>query len=82
MSAGLTADDPDWSEVTESNLRAELAEVKATLAAEIIAETTMAVLYESALQHVEGERDRARDVAVRLEQEVHALTVGSGRRVL
>lgn len=73
---------PDWSEVVEGNLRAELATARADLEAEQIAEVFMATLYTSALRHVEDERDRARSVATQLEQEVHALTVGSGRRVL
>jgi hypothetical protein len=77
----LTAD-PEWSQVTESNLRAELASARADLEAEQVAEVFMTTLYTSALRHVEDERDRARAVATQLEQEVHALTVGSGRRVL
>lgn len=72
--SALTAD-PEWSAVTESNLRAELADAELQASA-------AGALFEAALRHVEGERDRARDLAVRLEQEVAALTVGGGRRAL
>jgi hypothetical protein len=70
----LTAD-PDWSEVTEGNLRSELRYERDNAAAG-------AVMYEAALRHVEGERDRARSLAVLLEQENECLRTGAGRRVL
>lgn len=58
---GLTSS-PEWSQVVESNLRAEMADtVRLKVAA--------AALYEAALRHVEAERDRARALAVRLEQD-------------
>lgn len=54
---------PDWSEVVERNLRVELADLQ-------MQASVATVLCEAALRHVEGERDRARALAVRLEQEI------------
>jgi hypothetical protein len=78
---GLTASS-DWSDVTEANLRSRLAAAEAELAAERMAEQFAALLYTSALRHVEGERDRARALAVLLEADLALATVGIQRRVL
>lgn len=72
----------DWSEVQESNLRAELDRARADLAAEQIATSAASLLYEASLRHVEGERDRARATAVRLEQDLALAATGIQRRVL
>ena len=48
----------------------EREELRRDLASELLAEQFMAVLYTSALRQVEGERDRARATAVRLEQDL------------
>lgn len=63
-------------------LRGMVADAVAELDGERAAEQFMAVLYTSALRHVEGERDRARAVAVRLEQDVALAATGIQRRAL
>ncbi len=74
--------DPEWSEVQESNLRAELAAAREELLHERLATAAGSILFGAALRHVEGERDRARATAIRLEQECAALTTGTGRRAV
>lgn len=63
-------------------LQQELAEARADLEGEKAAELFMTILYTSAIRHVEGERDRARALAVRLEQDLALFEVGIGRRPL
>jgi hypothetical protein len=74
--------DPEWSEVQHSKMRAEVDGARAELASEQMATTAAAALYEAALRHVEGERDRARALAVRLEQDLALAATGIQRRAL
>lgn len=80
---------PEWSEVQESNVRAERDRWRRSALAAMdqvdeVAGLAVAseLLFEAALGHVEGERDRARATAARLEQENLALRLGSERRAL
>lgn len=60
----------------------ELEHLRRDLASEVLAEQFMAVLYTAAIDQLEGERDRARATAVRLERDLALSEIGIGRRVL
>lgn len=67
--AGLV-DRPEWSEVVESNLLADVAAARRELAAHQLQADLAAELFMSAIRNVAGQRDRARRTAVVLEQEL------------
>lgn len=71
---------PEWSQVTESNLRHELNALKEARLVDAMHADIAGELYRSALRQVEGERDRARATAVRLEQELAEACRGNVRR--
>lgn len=68
--------------LTEAPADDEVSRLVAELEGERAAEMFMTILYTSAIRHVEGERDRARALAVRLEQDLALFEVGIGRRPL
>jgi hypothetical protein len=61
---------PEWSEVVESNLRAEVATARRELAEHQLQVDLATVMFEGALRLVTEQRDQARRVAVSLEQEL------------
>lgn len=71
---------PEWSQVAESNLRHELNALKEARLVDAMQMDIAGELYRSALRQVEGERDRARATAVRLEQELAEACRGNVRR--
>lgn len=76
---GLT-NRPEWSQVTESNLRHELNALKEDRLIERVQTDIAAELFRASLRQVEGERDRARATVVRLEQELAEACRGNVRR--
>jgi hypothetical protein len=64
------SDRPEWSEVVESNLRAEVATARRELAEHRLQADLATVMFEGALRLVTEQRDQARRVAVSLEQEL------------
>lgn len=74
--------DADWSEMQESNLRTHLAAAEARADAAVAEAAEEQATHERAEAKLSAELERARSLAVLLEQEVAALTIGGGRRVL
>jgi hypothetical protein len=61
---------PDWSEVVESNLRAEVATARRELADHPLQADLALVMFEAALRALTEQRDLARRTGVALEQEL------------
>lgn len=69
IAAGLQAD-PEWAEVTISEVLAERDALRKALADHEITDAIVAEIFTAGLRQVEGERDAARSIAVRLEQDL------------
>jgi hypothetical protein len=69
------ADRPEWSQVVESNLRAELTAAQLEHARYVQQCETAAVIFQQAVDIERAKAERARRVAVKLEQELaHAVS--------